>query len=96
MEDGFELLEQKVRRAAELVTELRQKNTELSQQASRAQAGLADAEKRLSALESKAKGSSAQATELRAAQGELERLHTERAEVRSRIARLVELLEGLE
>jgi predicted nucleic acid-binding Zn-ribbon protein len=96
MENGFDLLEEKVRKAAELVKRLRKENGGLEEQLGEGKKRLADAEKRLSALE-KDKGSSADLSkEVELLGRELKSLRQERDEVRGRIAKLVEVLETLD
>jgi predicted nucleic acid-binding Zn-ribbon protein len=96
MENGFDLLEEKVRKAAELVRKLRKENGGLEEQLGEAKKRLAEAEKRLTALE-KDKGSSADlAKEVELLGRELKSLRQERDEVRGRIAKLVEVLETLD
>lgn len=96
MENGFDLLEQKVRKAAELVKRLRKENSGLEEQLGEGKKRLADAEKRLSALE-RDKGSSADLSkEVELLGRELKSLRQERDEVRGRIAKLVEVLETLD
>jgi len=96
MENGFDLLEQKVRKAAELVKQLRKENGGLEEQLGEGKKRLADAEKRLSALE-KDKGSSADLSkEVELLGRELKSLRQERDEVRGRIAKLVGVLETLD
>ncbi len=96
MENGFDLLEEKVKKAAELVRRLRKEKHELDADLGKARGRLAEAEKRLEALE-KARGASAdQAKEAEALGREVKVLRGEREEIRTRIGKLVELLEGLE
>jgi predicted nucleic acid-binding Zn-ribbon protein len=96
MENGFDLLEGKVRKAAELVKKLRKENGGLEEQLVEGKKRLADAEKRLSGIE-KDKGASADLTkEVELLGREVKTLRDERSEVRNRIAKLVEVLESLE
>jgi predicted nucleic acid-binding Zn-ribbon protein len=96
MENGFDLLEEKVRKAADLVRKLRKENGGLEEQLGEGKKRLAEAEKRLTALE-KDKGSSADlANEVELLGRELKSLRQERDEVRGRIAKLVEVLETLD
>jgi predicted nucleic acid-binding Zn-ribbon protein len=94
MENGFELLEEKVRRAAELVKELRGENRRLQEEVQRHQGRLAEAERRMEGGERHRPAD--QAGKLDALKQEIQTLRQEREEVRRRIARLVEVLEGLE
>jgi predicted nucleic acid-binding Zn-ribbon protein len=96
MENGFDLLEEKVKKAAELVRKLRKDNAHLEEQLGEGKKRLADAEKRLGSLE-KDKGASADLSkEVELLGREVKGLREERSEVRNRIAKLVEVLETLD
>jgi chromosome segregation ATPase len=108
--DTFSLLEDKVRKAAALVRELRQRNQGLEQELpevrkrnQRLEQELPELRTRVQelhkALEAAEKGVGdlgEDARKLAAAEQELKGLRQEREEVRLRIARLVEVLDGLE
>jgi chromosome segregation ATPase len=97
MENAFGLLEEKVRKAAELVKRLRRENKSLEDDLGGARGQLQEAEKRLSALEKEARAAPAKGSRDREAdETELRALRQERAEVRRRIAGLLEILDGLE
>jgi chromosome segregation ATPase len=110
MQDGFELLEEKVKKAADLVKRLRKENKSLEEDITKSRWRVQEAEKRLEALEQQAQSAqqAAQAAQKAAEQAsasngdaekqaeELAALKTEREEVRRRIAKLVHVLEGLE
>src|SRR5437867_371978 len=97
MEEGFELLEEKVRKAADLVKRLRKANHDLEEERGRLGARLKEAEKRLDGLEKQRGSSSAEEPRRRGAvDEEVAALRHEREEIRRRIARLVEVLDGLE
>lgn len=96
MDDGFALLEEKVHKAADLVTRLRKENKALGEEAQKAKASLQDAEKKIGALQKEKAASSEQAQASEALKREVEQLTRERTEVRNRIGKLVELLEGLD
>ena len=96
VENGFDLLEQKVKKAAETVRRLRQENKDLEEQVHKGRARLQEAEKRLHALEKDREHSGDQAKEVEGLQKELKGLRGERDEIRNRIGRLVELLESLD
>lgn len=96
MENAFGLLEEKVRKAAELVKRLRRENKGLEDELGHARGGLQEAEKRLSTLEKEAGAAPVRGRERDAAEQELRALRQEREEVRRRIAGLVEVLDGLE
>jgi chromosome segregation ATPase len=94
MEQGFDLLEEKVRKAAELVKRLRKENKGLEDDLARAKARLHEAEKRLSAMEKEASASRRVGAE--DVERELAGLRRQRDDVRKRIERIVELLETLD
>jgi uncharacterized coiled-coil DUF342 family protein len=102
MQDGFELLEEKVRKAADLVKRLRKENKSLEEDVTKSKWRVQEAEKRLVALEQQARLAAA-AQQASASNGDAEAraqeiaaLKEEREEVRRRIAKLVHVLEGLE
>ena len=97
MDDSFELLEEKVRRAADLVRKLRRENRTLEDETSKAKARLQEAEKRLSSVEKQLTAPSGPDPEVvKALEADLKSLRAEREEVRKRIGRLVEILDGLD
>lgn len=96
MQDGFTLLEEKVRKAADLVKRLRKENRSLDEDLAKARGGLQETEKRLHALERAGAGSGERERESQALRAELERLREEREEVRGRIALLIEALDEVE
>jgi chromosome segregation ATPase len=90
MEDSFDLLEEKVRKAADLVKRLRKENRGLEDDLGKARAKLHETEKRAEGLEKSGDHGK------EGLQRELASLKRERQEVRGRIAKLVEVLEGLD
>jgi predicted nucleic acid-binding Zn-ribbon protein len=95
VENAFDLLEERVRRAAEALRRLQADNGELKKQLVRAQGALQHSEKALEeAL--KAKASAEDASKAEGPNRELMTLRREREELRARLARLVEVLDGLE
>jgi chromosome segregation ATPase len=116
--DSFTLLEEKVRKAADLVRDLRQKNQgferelpelrkrnqRLEEELPELRSRVQDLQKALVAAEkAPAAGAGEDARKLAASEQELkalrkdrEGMRQEREEVRVRIARLVEILDGLE
>lgn len=108
--DTFSLLEDKVRKAAALVRELKQRNQTLERELPEARkrsqrleeelpelrSKVQDLQKALQAAEKGAGTSSEDLKKLSAAEQELKVLRHEREEIRVRIARLMEVLEGLE
>jgi predicted nucleic acid-binding Zn-ribbon protein len=96
MEQGFELLEEKVRKAADLVKRLRKANHDLEEERSRLGARVREAEKRLDSLEKQRGSSSDDGHRREALAEEVTAWRREREEIRRRIAKLVEVLDGLE
>jgi predicted nucleic acid-binding Zn-ribbon protein len=116
--DTFSLLEDKVRRAASLVRELRQRNQSLEQElpevrkrAQRLEQELPELRTRVQDLqralqaaekvpvapsEDDTRKAAENARKLAASEQEVKTLRQEREEVRVRIARLMEVLDGLE
>lgn len=96
MENNFDLLEEKVKKAADLVRKLRKENGTLEQEVGRIKGELKEAERQLHTLQ-KEKGGAAQANaKLDALSKEVDDYKREREEVRNRIGKLVEVLESLE
>lgn len=96
MEKGFELLEQKVRKAAELVKRLQGENKALATQLGEAQARLKQAARDLEAAEKRREPSAEEAKRLEALNRELQDLREEREEIKKRVARLVDVLDTLD
>src|SRR5262245_22337330 len=96
MQDGFELLEEKVKKAADLVKRLRRDNKALEDDLTKAKWRLQEAEKRPEAVEKDLEQRGGQAGADEALVEELAALKQEREEVRRRIAKLVGVLDGLE
>lgn len=95
-DNAFDVLEDKVRKAAELVQRLRAENGDLERQAAEARAKLEEAEHKLQTLAREQAGAVEAGRELDTARREVQTLRHEREQVRTRIARMVELLEGLD
>lgn len=95
MENAFDLLEERVRRAAEALRRLQADNAELKRQLVKAQGALQQSEKALEAAQ-RAQSAPAEAGPAEGLQREVVSLRRERDEVRQRLARLVEVLDGLE
>jgi uncharacterized protein involved in exopolysaccharide biosynthesis len=96
MENSFDLLEDKVRRTVDLVKRLRKENKGLEEDLARARSRLDQAEKGLQSLERERGAQSAQAGQLETLGKEIKVLRQEREDVRARIAKLVEALDGLD
>lgn len=108
--DTFSQLEDKVRKAVALVRELRQRNQgleqelpelrkrnqRLEQELPELRTRVQDLQKALQAAEKAPATSGDDARKLAATEQELKGLRQEREEVRVRIARLMEILDGLE
>jgi len=96
MQDSFEMLESRVRKAADLVQRLRGENAGLNEDLDKARKKLAEAEKR---AQSTAKPAASEAQPDKRA-GELDReiaaLRQEREEIRRRVEALVAVLGELE
>jgi chromosome segregation ATPase len=96
MQEGFELLEEKIRKAADLVKKLRRENKSLEDDLGRARTRIQNAETRLQGLEKELQAAGSKGGDAEALGEQLKQLTQEREEVRRRIAKLVEVLEGLE
>lgn len=96
MEDSFDLLEEKVRKAAELVRRLRRENESLSQDLDDAKGRIADAEEKLEKLESELSERDSGGADSEELASELGDLREEREEIRRRLAKIVEVLDGLD
>lgn len=96
MENSFDLLEQKVRKAAELVRRLRKENASLEESLATARGRVQETEKRLSALEKERTHASKDSRDREGLENEVKTLRKQRDEVRQRIAGLVEVLDSLD
>jgi chromosome segregation ATPase len=95
MDNAFDQLEDKVRKAADALRRLRQENRSLQDEVSRLRPRISEMEKSLQGLQ--AKGPSSEDTERAAALSrEIEGLRAERDEIRRRIAKLVQVLDALD
>jgi FtsZ-binding cell division protein ZapB len=95
-EDSFELLEDKVRRATELVKRLRRENKALAEDLASVRSRAQEAQTRETALEKGAGSSPRQLREMETLAEQLKVLRREREEVRKRISRLVGMLDSLD
>ena len=93
MDDGFELLEEKVRKAAETVKRLREENGALERERKDLRHRLEEAGKGAPA---KSAASPADARRLDALAQEVKKLQEEREEIKKHIADLLDVLDGLE
>jgi uncharacterized protein involved in exopolysaccharide biosynthesis len=96
MENSFDLLEERVRRTADLVKRLRKENKGLEDDLARARGRLDEAEKTLSGLERDRGAQAEKAGQADLLGKELKVLRQEREDVRLRIAKLVEILDGVD
>ncbi len=98
MENAFDQLEDRVKKAAEVVTTLRHENRTLQDELGRIRPRLQEVEKTVAALEKeKPKGPSTDDVKrLDALGSEVKDLREEREEIRRRIAKLVQVLDGLD
>jgi predicted RNase H-like nuclease (RuvC/YqgF family) len=96
MQDSFDVLEEKVKKAAELVKRLRKDNKHLDDQLKDSKAKLIEAEKKLAALEAQMGDAAGHAAKVDSLVAEIETLKNEQDQVRTRVARIVTLLESLD
>jgi len=96
MENSFELLEDKVRKAVDLVKRLKKENKDLHDQVAKAGPRLQELEKKLEAAEKHRGAVSADAGKAEALAREVKELRHEREEIKRRIAKMVEALDTLE
>jgi predicted RNase H-like nuclease (RuvC/YqgF family) len=96
MQDSFDILEERVKTAAELVRKLRRDNQGLEDQLKENKARLAEAEARVSALEEQAGDTVGRGANLAQLTAEIETMKGEQDEVRTRVARILALLESLD
>jgi chromosome segregation ATPase len=103
VEDSFKLLEDRIRRAAERLKELQSETQSLRGELAKAQKRATEAEERATEAAKQLEGSAAAdgsrgETSMKADSlaRQVKALQREREEIRSRLGRLVELLDGLE
>ena len=96
VDKGFEQLEQKVRKAADLVKRLQGENKALATQLTEAQSRVKHSARELEAAQQRREPSAEDAKKLQALLREVEDLRGEREEIKVRIARLVEVLDSLD
>ncbi len=95
VEDSFKLLEDRVGRAARRLKELGSETASLRGALAEAQSRAQEAEKQLKSA-SKSAGDKVDTSKVGSLSRQVKTLRGEREEIRSRLGRLVELLEGLE
>ena len=96
MQDSFELLEGRIRKAADLVQRLRGENARLSEDLEKARKKAAEAEKRLQTTEKQGGADPQTAKRVEELDQEVSVLRHEREEIRRRIEKLVKVLEDLD
>jgi len=96
MENSFDVLEDKVRKAVEVVKRLRKENKDLHDQLGKAQPRLEEMEKKIEALDKQRGAATAEAGKAESLAREVKELRHEREEIKRRIARIVEALDALE
>jgi len=96
MENNFELLEDKVRKAVELVKRLRKENREMQEELGKSRPRLHELEKKVETLDKHRGAPGEDARKLESLTRELKDLRHEREEIRRRIAKLVEALDALD
>ena len=96
MQDSFDILEEKVKKAAEVVKNLRRDNQSLDHQLKENKATLLEAERKLSALEAQTGDDASSAAKIDGLTAEIETLKSERDQERTRVAKIVTLLESLD
>ena len=96
MQDSFDILEERVKKAAELVKKLRKDNKSLEDQLKESRARLAEAENKLLAFEQQLGDSAGHAAKVDALTAEIASLKSDQDQVRTRVAKIVSLLESLD
>jgi chromosome segregation ATPase len=107
VDDGFKLLEEKVKRAAERMRQLASENQLLKAAVAQGTSSLEEAARRAEAADKRREAAEKrlrevprinpeEAERLESLAGEVKGLRREREEIRARIAKLVETLDGLE
>ena len=94
--NGFDVLEDKVRKATDLVKKLRKENEKLQGEVDELRPRLAKTEKQLADAEKKKGASADDAKRVEELTAELAAIRKDRDEVRKRVAKLVDVLESLE
>ena len=96
MEDSFKLLEDKIERAAQRLKDFHSETASLRDALADAQSRARKAEKSLGARAGSDGGKAGASKEIKGLSREVEALRGEREEIRTRLGRLIELLDGLE
>ena len=96
MEKGFDLLEEKVRKAADLVARLRRENASLLDEAKRLRGRVQDLEQAAHAADKGRAGSAEEVRRVAGLEQEVKTMRQERDLIRQRIARIVAALDAIE
>ena len=96
MENAFDQLEERVKKAADVVKRLRHENQALQEELARIRPRLQEVEKTVHALEKGAGASAEEGKKADALAHEVKDLRAEREEIRRRIAKLVQVLDALD
>lgn len=96
MEDSFKLLEERIRRAAERLKELQSENESLRKDLGESDGRAEKAEKKLEEVAEAGASRESASKKAETLARELKGLRKEREEIRTRLGRLLELLENLE
>ncbi len=96
MQDSFDILEEKVKKAAELVRQLRRDNQSLDDELKDGKAKLVEAEKKVAALEDQVGDTVGRGAKLARLTAEIDTMRSEQDEVRTRVAKILTLLESLD
>jgi regulator of replication initiation timing len=95
MEDSFSQLEERIKRAVEEVQRLRIENTAIKKKLEDAQRSLPSVDQKTRASETRTEDPGVRAHDAQEMNRELATLRRERQEIRSRIAKLVDILDQL-
>jgi len=96
MQDSFELLEGRVRKAADLVQHLRTENARLNEDLEKTRKKAVDAEKRVQAVAKPAGADAQLGKRVEELSQEVTGLRSEREEIRRRVEKLVAVLDEIE
>jgi FtsZ-binding cell division protein ZapB len=92
----FDVLEQKVRQAADTVRRLRGDKDQLEHERGTLRSTVQELEKKVASLEKQGKEAASGGAKMDALRTEVDELRHEREEIRRRIAKLVDVLEGID
>jgi predicted nucleic acid-binding Zn-ribbon protein len=92
----FDVLEQKVRQAADTVRRLRAEKEQMEKERVTLRSSVQELEKKVASLEKQHKEAASGGARLEALRNEVDELRHEREEIRHRLARLVDVLDAIE